>query len=269
MGIPSKISKKFPEFHSLISTSIGFLSSLSRKSVPLKKIRYVLKKNNKLKDKFVIFGSGQSINNISESEWEFFRRETTTLGINEWFRNDFIPDLYTTEAEFNKKKYIESHKLHCQGIQERVNDYKNTIFATKTKDFNSARNIESNIFKDQIKYRFYPNSFSAPHGSNETFKYFCKKLYPLVTKLNPNLIPSTRSNIIFATFLSKQLGAKEVIYVGVDGYGGYFFKNQLTDYEKSLRHTNENSVAIQRGWNENNAMPNIPQILQANLMDIY
>ena len=63
--------------------------------------------------------------------------------------------------------------------------------------------------------------------------------------------------------MCKSLGAKEVIYVGVDGYGGYFFKDKLTDKEKSLRHKNENEVVIQRGWDEKHSVPTIPDILKS------
>jgi len=261
MGLPYRLSQRFPNIHSILYTVISLFFISIRNKEPWKNYALSnLKKHKRYKKIFLILGSGESINKISDDFWAWASKNTTTIAVGDWWYHDFVPDIYTTECEDQKQEA--RYKSWLYQINKKKEAYSNTIFLPKTykkKDLINNMGL-GDEYSDLLKQFRYPDWYKAPAGSVLTFKFFCSKIFSKIKLLGINYIPSLRSNIVFASFLAKELGAEKVILVGVDGYGGYFYNKYLSKDELKMRP--ELIRKIQRGSDEKHGLPTIPQIMK-------
>ncbi len=262
MGISTGISNKFPRVHSWIYTLISILF-LSSKNSNWHKIKLrELKESRNFNRRFLILGSGTSINDLSNSFWEWANKNTTSIAVGNWHYHEFVPDIYCSEFENNQ---INNYRNWLLAINKKKIEYNKTLFLPKASDKFLCQNIANEVGMTKLHSSFeYPTWFKAPSGSEETFRYFCSRIYRIMKKIGLNYIPSIRSNIIYSIFLAKELGAQEIILAGVDGYGGYFYNKYLSKEEyEEISKTYELNRKIQRGSDPNHGIPTIPQILKS------
>ena len=176
------------------------------------------------KDKFLIFGSGESINNISKGEFTSIKNNCITIGIGRWIYHDFVPDIYLFETDSIDSKIFEFTKDFITLVNQRVNDYKKTlILVDNAYDKPIVRKyILKNIDpKLSINIRFV-KPFCPASGN---VKFFIASLNFLKLLKFFNLSLHCRSTTIHAICFGLIFGFKDIILAGVDGYTGYFSDN--------------------------------------------
>ena len=261
MGLSYRLSQRFPKLHAMLFTlySLFFLAVRNNddwKNHTLSK----LKKNNKYRKTFLILGSGTSVDKINNEFWAWADKNTTSIAVGSWWFHDYVPDIYSIECE-NRKDY-KIYESNIKEINKRRKKFSRTIFLPKVYDKKINKklslNSEFNILTKQFRF---PNWYKAPFGSEESFNFYCSKIYLFIKRMGIILIPSVRSNIVFATFLAKELGAEKIVLIGVDGFGGYFYNKYLS--KKELNKKPELIRKIQRGNDPNHGLPTIPQIMRS------
>ena len=182
-------------------------------------------KNN---DSLFILGSGASINEYTEKEWEIIRHKNS-IGFNFWLIHDFIPTFYM----FEPTRYEENNEIYFEIFSHRAELYKDVPIIGKDLetgyfDVNAIpKNLRKNIF---IPYR-------APiPGSNET--YMAKALQLIVNyKLfsNCNTMLFRRASLSYLISFGVLAGYKNIILCGVDLNNARYFYEDKSYSNKGFR----------------------------------
>lgn len=262
MTLNTSLSRKFPLFHSFAFSCFSILSSITTNSnlFHYRSIRNKLKSEGSLHPTFLILGSGSSINEVPSSFWEWASQYTTSIGVNCWYHHHFIPNIYSFEMD--SKDIIDSPIVLdlLKHFDQEHEKYQNTIFAPKISNLKYRSFIFQNFRNlSQLSEQFvFLRWFKAPHGSDSSYGYFSSLFSRFLIKYL-GLLPSCRSHVIFSIYLAYALGARSVIILGVDGYGGYFFKNLNINISKNRP---EIFDLIQRGSDPNHGVPTVPFIIK-------
>ena len=176
---------------------------------------------NKIKDIYglrgshtaVFLGSGPSINNITDEQWEAISK-TDTWAINNWVYHPFVPKFYHPEV----KKY------NRDVIKRRIaarDDYKDVTFIV---------NQERTYLLDVIGHDKPVYSYRM-HKINTVKK-------PIVPKYTPSNDPNTltcnlNSSMTMLLELMCRFKYKKVIFFGVDMYDSRYFWTDRPEYGKT------------------------------------
>lgn len=181
-------------------------------------------KQHKNSDTVVIFGSGSSINEINEDQWNFIR-SVDTIGFNLWFIHDFIPTYYHSET-FRYAHELEP-LLRLQKEFAFRQRYQNILFITSEKDKKLGWHpiYRPEVFPKAVKIYTYPGYLSKKFLENSTVNF---------DELSLNLgdhVWRVRSGLTSIIHLAVQIGYKKIILSGVDLY------NRDNFYSKSINLT--------------------------------
>ncbi len=172
-----------------------------------------------------ILGSGSSICDLNERQWQEIRRNDS-LGINHWLIHPHVPNFYTCEVP-----RLENHRevMMCN-LKKRAKDYKNTAFLFKGgSDFDEkfAKTLKE-ITASGNRSMFIPTYFTVSDESQ--FIYLLKKYDQITQKMRinmPDALFRKRASVVFSTMLGYDLNFKNIVFCGVDGIAGsgYFYEH--------------------------------------------
>lgn len=194
-----------------------------------------LKVENK-NDKIFILGSGNSINKLLKSEWDEIK-SSTSIGINYFILNDFVPDIIQLELQSDSSAHLNNLK---NIFNKRENDLKNTLILIKSNYF-SIKEVESRKFflknipeslKKNIRF-----SIDFPIvGKNKNQFLKSLKILNFFGIFNSNTLsvsPHVRASLGYSVVLASRLKFKKIILVGVDLKNTkYFFQDNLNMFYK-------------------------------------
>lgn len=179
----------------------------------------------KKSDTLFILGSGSSINNISEAEWNHISCYDS-VGFNFWFVHDFVPTFYVYE-----ESHIHSrNQIFYKIIENKKDRYKNIPFIIKDLEQPYCNlDLVPNFMKTQI---YASNSMHLVRGKLLNKKNFEKILLSLdkfVQKKNKNstfTIFKRKASLSYLIYLGYVLKYKNIVLCGVDlNNSDYFFDN--------------------------------------------
>ncbi len=189
------------------------------KKYNLKRINIDELKSNKSSQRIYILGSGKSINNITEKQWEDIKK-SDSVGFNFWLYHSFVPKFYCYEEGPDKKRNNTFYKI----LKDKKENYSEVLFLLKSIDWCeiSYNKIPRNLSNN---YRVC-NEINSLGKDKKEFLNFLKMIpmKQLITK---------RGTVTFLIYLSFLMGYKEIILCGVDlDTTEYFFENQkYNNYE--------------------------------------
>lgn len=194
--------------------------------------RFDAKEIDASKDYCFIFGSGASVNRLESNNFDFIK-ENFSIGINQWFFHDFVTDLYFFEAGHNN-----DNNRQVEKVLDVVNDRREELSGSKIiLPFESLwiidrlRDIDNSSKLDYSYYSVLPFLFkdlSLLSGSidflrNSIFKYELK-----------DLIFGSGSSVLRAVILAEWLGYKNIVLMGID-LGGEYFYEENSEYLKKWK----------------------------------
>lgn len=191
----------------LLSKSLGFkdLDSTS-----------LSEKVNKKGRVFFILGSGPSISELSEDQYEIMSKNVT-LGINKWFMNSFDTDFYMFEGRKIEQKESNYRYWFDDAIARYAEASESTFLLKDVASSFSCWDVFSKNFRERS---FVIPKFSVPGRSLAAFRYNLHKIsrnteaYPLLFR---------RGSISLALSLAARLNFDKVVLCGVDMNDGSYF----------------------------------------------
>ena len=184
-----------------------------------------LKKRKKANVLFIM-GSGGSVNDLSDSQWEQIR-SSDSFGINFWTAHPHVPDFYT----FETAKIFDANQALFHNLNIRKSDYRNTEILLKIRslfDDQTEEELRKTLSCPEISMSF-PSYFTA--GGEKQLVHLFKNYESITGKLrkkNPDLFFLKNASIVFATLFGFDMGFSDIVYCGVDGYAGstYFYDDK-------------------------------------------
>lgn len=202
--------------------------------------------SNKKSDTIFVFGSGESINQLSEKDWSIIKKHNT-MGLNYSFVHDLVPDCFLMELIPDE----EMQKFLIEDIQNR---YKDVVFSFQYKHLTeSGFDIKRYPFQDNV-YCHIPRKY--PTTNKEVLNKVLNYLIPKY-KFESNKLVHHNSHIGCAIWFAFSMGFKNVVLLGVDLNGGDYFtdsKISSTSFPatKSYTRLNEIRKSFYKRRNEDN-----------------
>jgi hypothetical protein len=235
----------YPYFASFILLSVNVLKNLSpsfcKNRFTYKKIRSRINFTDK---KFVILGSGESVNELNDNDLDYIRNNVS-IGIGRWIYHDFTPNIYFLEVSESPQlmKWLGDF---IELINRKKNEYRDVlvIFDGANKSNKIKNFIFENIDESLTNNILFSKTIIPPTGCIK-YLHTTLKLFRFLKFFDFfNLTLHCRSSVVLCAILGLNLGFKKIDLVGVDGYSGYFKswddKNFHTDYgglEKNKNHS--------------------------------
>lgn len=188
-------------------------------------------KRYKTSDTIFILGSGSSINNISDKQWDLISKNDS-LGLNFWIIHDFISTFY------------------CYEEPNSSGDRKNIFYdiLNKKKDLLSERpfiikdllpsKISFDRIPEELKKNIYLSfDFDIPAKGDDAvmmkYLWVLKSLGRLRYTGKIRCIYSITASLSYAVFFSLFMGYKKVVFCGIDLSDSLYFYEEKEDYYKN------------------------------------
>ena len=208
--------------------------------------------NYKKSDRLYILGSGESINLLTDDQISEIKNHDS-IGMNQWcFHNEIFPTFYSLEFEVLNKKdgselQSEINKKIVDEVMYKWEKYAATIFIVKPRD--KVLDYQISLFK-KIKEGnklFWNNSFLIP-GTNIVFVKFYLFLIKFFRILNfDNVFLNKAASLFWCILFAYKLEYKEIILVGVDLKGNYFYDVITNSDSNSFVHLTANPLKVSGG----------------------
>jgi hypothetical protein len=163
-----------------------------------------------------IMGSGPSINELTEQQWDVIR-SGTTIGVNWWTKHEFVPDLYVFENLSQR---------HRQSLIERSDDYANTPMILKQFLTNFSPAIHRQRMKQiallptDLRSHLYLSSDLLIPGRTESELRCAYRNVERFGFLRPRerfqWVVKRTSSLTFVIGLCLRAGFQEIVLCGVD-----------------------------------------------------
>lgn len=177
----------------------------------------------KKSDKLFIIGSGYSLNNITQEEWDEINKHDT-LGFNfSFINNDHVPTFYACEAMINKNPN--------EFGRSKVSDIFYNLYKYKKEQYKNVIKISTDLQEDRIEHfenyacDLFDDNFyllNTVNGLAPTEKHFQKLLNYLISKKvfiskkNLDTIFKFRATLAMAISFGINLRYKEIVLCGID-----------------------------------------------------
>ena len=208
---------------------------LIKRELKLKQELFNLKfKNN---DQMVILGTGDSINDISTKEWEKIEK-ATTVGVNYFLFNDFVPDIIQLEVKEVRVKFFFENLLKI--LIARESDYKDKYILIKSnfglsyKDLRITIDFLKMIPTDLKKNLRFCVDFPIQAVTNKELKIALRLMnyINIFDFKSLKFTPHLRASIGLTSVWAIKHNFKEVVFGGVDLIHNKTFYDQETLHVK-------------------------------------
>lgn len=203
----------------------SFLIFIIDKFFNLKKKKSYLLINKKKNERVFIFGSGYSLNNITQYEWDLMEKSGDTFSFNDFIKSRFIRIDYHLIREFEAKRVITA-KLDRNGRFSTIYNFKilkeyfNSILENPYMENTGLIYLTDMKAGQSILWRWLYGKNFLNLGSYSN--HFNRKIaWPPSENLEK--IPHGNASLIDCINLSYLLGYKEIVLVGVDLYDRRYF----------------------------------------------
>lgn len=182
----------------------------------------------KTSDKIYILGSGASLNDISEVDWEniafndsfALNRWYKSTALNRWYKLNFHPTLWMMEPARDDKLRVEDN-------------YEMQEFMDHAKSFKILKNW-------QTLYKYYPYEiakslafkFDTVVMMRRVHIYSYKQMMQLDKYISSKHFHFYRGSLFLAICMAKLAGYKKIILCGVDLSGGYFWEVKPENFKR-------------------------------------
>ena len=178
-----------------------------------------LREKKKSKTLFIL-GSGASINELRNSDWQMIR-ENDSVGFNLWPIHNFVPTFYM----FEPSKYPDRVKLVHELLSLKVDEYRDVpMIGVYFGDERTNRHLDG--FPKELKENTYMSYALIPGKEKHTFEKGLK-LINESGLYKANLLFSKRATVARAVLFGFQMGYKDIVLCGVDlNNTKYFYEDE-------------------------------------------
>ncbi len=178
----------------------------------------------KRSDTVFVFGSGASVATLGSREWEAVAGHDS-IGVNSWVVHPHVPSYYA----FETPRLAEYKFLILDNLKARAGDYKNTAVLMKAE---AGYDVDVlNYISELIEDYELPISVPAYYTvADQPQLELLFKNYEAIKKgfngLSYDLFFRKRASMVFAAMLAYDLGYRNIVFCGVDGFAGsgYFYQ---------------------------------------------
>ncbi len=183
----------------------------------------------KKSDTLFILGSGASVNDLCDSDWEKIAAYTS-IGFNYWMAHPFVPDLYFTEPPNNLNTWKDFLTL----FEARKDDYSQTPFIINYKEWQSLmqdyplEDIPEELLQNLYCYAPYFLRLNKPWMIRLVLLSWGRKKF----EKNPyDWLILQRGTLGMLIMFGYFTGFKNIVLVGVDlSNTNYFFEDPKKDF---------------------------------------
>tara|TARA_B110000240_G_scaffold122988_1_gene137286 strand:- start:258 stop:1106 length:849 start_codon:yes stop_codon:yes gene_type:complete len=191
--------------------------------------------NIKDNSELIILGTSSSVNEISPNTWSKIQK-STTVGINYFLFNDFVPDIIQLEIKQGADQHYFENLLKILSYRE--SDFKNSTLLIKSNFTRTNQELIDKIeFLKKIPEGLKRNlrfciDFPVPALTSHEYRLAIRAFNFLGLFKSKNLIftPHLRASIGLTAVLANKYNFKEIIFVGID------LNHRKTFYDKKFLH---------------------------------
>lgn len=188
-----------------------------------------LSKNHKRSDTLFILGSGSSINQITDKQWNTIEQHDS-IGFNFWIVHDFVPDFYKFELDLSEKNKRTDY--YYQILDKKWELYKNKIIIYN--HFDSKKDVPVQILQKLADNKiYYPRYIYIPGREIKSFNMSMKflKMFEKYILNRPCLF-AKRSSITLLISLALMWDYKKIVLCGIDLNNSKYFYDDAYYKEK-------------------------------------
>lgn len=223
-------------FFYMIIGSLVSLLNIWRIKRKLKLTHGLFNLNCKDSNQLIILGTSNSINEIPPKDWSEIEK-ATTVGINYFLFNDFVPDIIQLEIKQGEDKNYFDNLLKI--MKSRETAFENSILLIKSNYARSNQDLKKKIaFLKMIPDRLKKNlrfcvDFPIPAATLKQYKTALRIMNSCGFFKRKDLFftPHLRASIGLTTVLGFKYNFKEIIYAGIDLYHRKTFYDTKAMYE--------------------------------------
>jgi hypothetical protein len=182
---------------------------------------------------FFILGSGVSINNLTNENFDFIR-DNTSVGINRWVLHEFIPNFYSFEYSDSKDDLATVNLINDFLLSDKLLN-KNSQILFNHSAFDRNKGLRYKMKNDYLdKVRVYSTIRLPVWSEKSLFNLLRLILSKFFLRNLPNgLLYGKRASIERMTYLGVKMGFKKIVYLGIDlNNNDYFWEKKEEIIEK-------------------------------------
>ena len=221
---------------SLRKTLCGLCSrSKSRISARKKGIATPLQSSlTKTCDRVFILGSGPSINDLSQSDFDHIAK-CDSWGFNFWFVHDFVPSVFFAQVGKKRNRYNEIMDAWDICLEKVAERYKTTKFVLRGGDLLYGLDVSDSLaFRQLVKAGVSDISILptllVPKDVNKSTRELFEELGRVGLMQHASglcaPVPQIRATVGLLYVVAIQMGYKEIVLCGVDGKDRAHFFDQ-------------------------------------------
>ncbi|WP_428909830.1 hypothetical protein [Niallia sp. Krafla_26] len=192
----------------------------------LKRLRQFPKGSIVKSDTLFILGSGSSICDLNEEQWEVIKSKDS-LGLNFWLYHDFVPTFYVYEESLDPNRNSQFYNI----LNLKKGPYKNTPFIVKDIEY---KGITFKKVPIELRKNLYLSTEMVIFGDKISFSKFLIKGYSyinFINRKNPRVFLKKSGSLSYLLLLAENLGYQNIVLCGIDlNNSNYFY------YESKYRH---------------------------------
>lgn len=211
--------------------------------------------SKKKSDTLFILAAGQSINNLSEKDFNIIS-EHDSIAINGFGCHGFIPNFYSFELEFQMNRSAPKIFIDmCKHIIKNIKKYEKTTFIFRQNRIGD-KDVDDFVREILSKGNSYWNVYDTIPGKTikeyESYLLWYKKIG--LFKAN-DFFPNKSSSLSWIISMAYQMRYKNIVFCGVDLFGDHFYNNSkeldnrtFQENKSNLHRTGsvtQNGVAVQ------------------------
>jgi hypothetical protein len=178
----------------------------------------------KRSDTIFIFGSGATVACLGNRAWQEVAGHDS-IGVNSWVVHPHVPSYYA----FETPSIAEYKFLILENLKARADDYKNTAVIMKAEtgyDVDVLNYIAELVDRYELSISVPAYYTVADQSQLELLFKNYEAIKKGFNKLGYDLFFRKRASMVFASMLAYDLGYRDIVFCGVDGFAGsgYFYQ---------------------------------------------
>lgn len=183
-------------------------------------------------DSFYVLGSGSTIEDLSEANFQEIARHTS-VGINNWGVHPFVPDMYSLESVpwvGDGQDFVRAMQLlDRRDILSRQPDV--LILRPKTSHENAMVRFVPAALRESVSFygRVIPSTRDSRNLAGDIAQYFFR-----IAPEYPSVVMDSGASVVRMVTLGILLGFRRIVLCGVDLNGSPYFWERNPEYLSDL-----------------------------------
>jgi hypothetical protein len=186
--------------------------------------------SKKRSDTLFVFGSGPTINDLSDHDFEFIRNHDS-LGFNYFLVHDFVPDFYCYEAQPSREHY----DFFCELLNMK-SQYDGVSLIIQFQHFEGVGFDIGEMQPERRRTYFVaPYRYKATNPSMLRVLLRLRKAYSVIRPFHLGSVIHHGGSISYIVSMAYALGYKKIILLGVDMFNKEYFFTEKPDNQHKQR----------------------------------